>query len=124
MLNSEFQQPSKIQNFLTPSIPPVAVFATTHSSGLVEVVLHLPIHHSKSKIQHRINPPPRPAVVAKRVGGQPQRHRRRHPQSTIHNSKIFLLPFLPPPVTRHSGLAATQHPKFAIGPPHLDNYVH
>ena len=35
---------------------PVAVFATTHSSGFVEVVLHLPIHHSKSNIQHRLQP--------------------------------------------------------------------
>ena len=31
---------------------PVAVFATTHSSGFVEMILHLTIHHSKSNIQH------------------------------------------------------------------------
>jgi len=35
---------SKIQNFLIPSVPPVAVFATTLGSGFVEMILHpLPI---------------------------------------------------------------------------------
>ena len=42
--NSIHHSPSKIQNFLIPSVPPVAVFATTLGSGFVEMILHpLPI---------------------------------------------------------------------------------
>jgi hypothetical protein len=42
---------SKSKIFLPP-IHPVALFATTPGSRFVEMILHLPIHHSKFKIQN------------------------------------------------------------------------
>ena len=53
---------SRIQNFLTPSIPPVAVFATTPASGFVEMILPL------FKIQHHRFRRPRRLLQQRQAG--------------------------------------------------------
>ena len=103
ILLSKIHPKFKIQHpkFSYPSIPPVAVFATTPASGFVEMIFSLSeIHHSKSNITAFATASRRSREACRRTAtaAAPPIH---HPKFKIQNPK-----FAPPAsATRHSGCA-------------------